>query len=101
MKIVPVITITIVILAMVVLGVWLSNNPIRAAKAKCKRHLEVLTGHDLSVQDDFSMHVTGDVNSGKVQVAFLRAGELRTAECLLEWGEVRRLKLDGKEIPGR
>ena len=47
------------------------------------------------------MHVTGGSSSGKIQIAFLRASELRTAECLLEWGEVRRLKLDGKEIPGR
>lgn len=101
MKIDPITTLIFVAFCVVGLAIWLSNHPTRTAKSVCESHLELVAGHTLRFQDDFSMHVTGGVSSGKVQVAFLREGELRTAECLLEWGEVKRLKMDGKEIPGR
>lgn len=101
MKIGSIATVAFAAFGVVYLAIWLSNQPIRMAKAKCERHLELMTGHNLRFQDDFAMYVTDDVTNGKVQVAFLQAGELRFAECLLERGEVKRLKLDGEEILAR
>lgn len=92
--------ILIVAFGLVGIAIWLSNSPNRAARTKCERQLKLVIRDELNLTN-LSMHVTGDENSRKVQVTFIRAGELRVAECILEWGEVRRLRIDGKEIPGR
>lgn len=101
MKISPITIVMFVAFGLVGVLIWLSGHPIRTAKAKCEQHIESATGYNLRSQQDFSMHVTGGSSSGKIQIAFLRASELRTAECLLESGAVKRLMLDGKEIPVR
>ncbi|SCW96136.1 hypothetical protein [Ancylobacter rudongensis] len=81
---------------------WLllrEDDPARTARLKCEIHLEAATGHDLSAGEVASMGVTGDAHNGKVQGAFMRSDELRSAVCEFENGGTRRVVIDGKSWP--
>ncbi|MDQ0349961.1 hypothetical protein [Ancylobacter vacuolatus] len=91
-------------LAIIGVGVsgWLllrDEDPAQTARLTCEIHLEAATGHDLSAVEVAAMGVTGDMHNGKVQGAFIRSDELRSAMCEFENGGTRRVVIDGKPWP--
>ncbi|WP_018387070.1 hypothetical protein [Ancylobacter sp. FA202] len=79
-------------------GLWVMRGdaPATTARLKCESHLETATGHDLSAGEVSAMTVTGDAQNGKVQGAFIRNDELRSAVCEFENARTTRVAIDGK-----